>query len=147
MYFFGGQDCVGYTFANYVHINLFSLPVLRKALKQSLKRNGSDRIEWFIDSEAYLPTYDLAPPPPPTLLPSVSSTGDTREDWERETSCWLQRGRGTNHYKIIRRRESLDLHNSFNTLWVWVMLALSPCWQPRGKPHTPQRSSQSVGWI
>ncbi len=28
---------------------------------------------------------------PPPLPPSVSSTGDTQEDWERETSCWRER--------------------------------------------------------
>ncbi len=32
----------------------------------------------------------LAQPSPPH--PSVSSTGDTQEDWERETTCWRETG-------------------------------------------------------
>ncbi len=32
--------------------------------------------------------------PLPPSLPSVSSTADTEEDWERETICWLERGEG-----------------------------------------------------
>ncbi len=30
----------------------------------------------------------------PPILHSVSSTGDTQEDWERETSCWRERWEG-----------------------------------------------------
>jgi hypothetical protein len=33
------------------------------------------------------------PPPPPPQSPSVRSTDDTQEDWERET-IWLERGEG-----------------------------------------------------
>ncbi len=45
-----------------------------------------ESIEWFIEDQAFSPlSYDLAPPPPP--LPSESSTGDTQEDWERETTA------------------------------------------------------------
>jgi len=37
----------------------------------------------------------LAPHPPPSPpLPSVSQTGDTQDDWERETSCWRERREG-----------------------------------------------------
>ncbi len=32
----------------------------------------------------------LSHPPPP--VPLESSTGDTQEDWERETTCWRERG-------------------------------------------------------
>ncbi len=38
----------------------------------------SESTECFIDYEAFSPSYDLAPSPPP--LPLVSSTGDTQED-------------------------------------------------------------------
>ncbi len=47
-------------------------------------------IEWFREDQAFSPSYDLAPPPPP--LPSVSSTGDILEEYERETTCWRERG-------------------------------------------------------
>ncbi len=37
-------------------------------------------------------TY-LAPPPLP-LLPLVNSTDDEQEDWEREITCWKEKGGG-----------------------------------------------------
>ncbi len=45
--------------------------------------------EWFIEHQAFSLSYDLAPPPPPfhPPLPSVSSNGGAKEDWERETNC------------------------------------------------------------
>jgi hypothetical protein len=57
----------------------------------------------------WLRPHPLHPPPP-----SVSSTCDTQEDWERETTCWWERGEGRS--QIIWRRISLVLYNSFNTL-------------------------------
>ncbi len=60
----------------------------------------AESIEWFIEDQAFSMKYALAPPPPP-LPPSASSTGDTQEEWEIETTCWRDRGRGvmkeTNH--------------------------------------------------
>jgi hypothetical protein len=63
----------------------------------------------------------LLPHPLPPF-PSVSSTGGTQEDWERETTCW--RGRwGMGRSQIIQRWESLVLYKSFNTLWLfWSVL-------------------------
>ncbi len=54
------------------------------------------RIEWFIEGQAFSRSSDLAPPPtpPPTSQLSVSSTGDTPVDWERESSCWREGGGG-----------------------------------------------------
>ncbi len=34
----------------------------------------------IIEDQAFSPSYDWAPTPPPTPLPSASSTGDTQED-------------------------------------------------------------------
>ncbi len=44
----------------------------------------------------FLASYDLAPPQPPRPLglPSVSWTGDSQEDREKETTCWPERARG-----------------------------------------------------
>ncbi len=41
-------------------------------------------IEWFIENQAFSPSYDLAPPPPPPppLLPSLSSIGERQTDWD-----------------------------------------------------------------
>ncbi len=41
-----------------------------------------ESIEWYIEDQAFSPSYDLAPPPPPPL-----SRRHT-EDWERETTYW-----------------------------------------------------------
>ncbi len=46
--------------------------------------------EWFIDDQAFLPSYDLAPPPPPTPPPS----GNAQKDWDWETASWIERERG-----------------------------------------------------
>ncbi len=48
-------------------------------------RGGEGREYWmiYIEGQAFLLSYDLAPRPPP--LPSVSCTADTKEGWERET--------------------------------------------------------------
>ncbi len=54
-----------------------------------------ESIEWFLEGQAVSWSSDLAPRPPLSPPPmSVSSTGDTQEDWERETSCWRKRGKG-----------------------------------------------------
>ncbi len=64
----------------------------------------------------------LAHPLPPTF-PSVSSTDDTQEDWERETTwCRERRGRGWARIRIIRSRESLAPYKSFNTFWLRMCL-------------------------
>ncbi len=53
----------------------------------------SESIEWFIKSQAFSRSYDLVPRP--LTLTSVSSTGDTQEDREREAVCrWEVGGRG-----------------------------------------------------
>ncbi len=58
-------------------------------------------------------------PNPFSPFPSVSSTGDTQEDWERETSCWRERRRaGERVSRIIWSQESLVLYEPFNILWV-----------------------------
>ncbi len=58
-------------------------------------------------------------PNPFSPFPSVNSTGDTQEDWERETSCWRERrGAGERVSRIIWSQESLVLFEPFNILWV-----------------------------
>jgi hypothetical protein len=59
----------------------------------------------------------------PTLslphLPSVSLTGDTKEDWERETAWWREKVNGQEmgyRSRIIQLQESLILYKSLNTL-------------------------------
>ncbi len=42
-------------------------------------RFPSDTIEWFIEDQAFSPSYDLAPP-------QVTSTDLSQEDWKRKTT-------------------------------------------------------------
>ncbi len=58
------------------------------------------------------------------LLPllSVSSTGNTQEDWERKTTCTCLRGGGIGRGKepnhtTARKTGSLVLYNILHTLW------------------------------
>ncbi len=46
-------------------------------------------IEWFIEDQAFSPSYDLAPPPPRPLPPSSFSNLDRRHTGglERESTC------------------------------------------------------------
>ncbi len=57
---------------------------------------------------------DLAPPPLPSSL-SVSSTGDTQEDWERKTVCCRDRvvwGRS----QIVRHKEKKDCSSIIHSI-------------------------------
>ncbi len=38
--------------------------------------------------------FGFFPLPPSPLLQLISSIGDTQKDWERETTCWRERGEG-----------------------------------------------------
>ncbi len=58
--------------------------------------------------------FGSTPSPSPTLS-SLGSTGDTQKDRERERQLDDCRG-GWVMSRIIRQRESLDLHKFFNTL-------------------------------
>ncbi len=60
--------------------------------------------------------FNSSPTPSSPPLPSVSSTSDTQEDWERETTFWREKGGGWVKSQIIRPQESLGLYESFNTL-------------------------------
>ncbi len=62
-------------------------------------------------------SYVLAPTPPQPL-PSVSSTDDTQEDWQRVNTCRREREwKGWARSRIMRPQESLVLYKLFNTLW------------------------------
>ncbi len=56
-------------------------------------------------------------PTPSTHLPS----GDTQEDWEKETTCWRERGgKVWARSRTIRPQDCLVLYKLFNTLWYHV---------------------------
>ncbi len=67
-----------------------------------------ESIEWFKGDQAFS-LYDLAPlPPPPVIKLSLFHSLPARR---RSSFFYWREG------PIIRRRESLILYNSFNTLW------------------------------
>ncbi len=88
----------------------------------------SESIEWFIEE------FDLAQRP---SLPSVSSTGDTQEDWERETTCSRERGRGLTWSQIIRPRESQVIYKIIQySLFPWhFFLSLSFIYSKYSNPE------------
>ncbi len=55
-------------------------------------------------------SYSLYPPPL-----SVSTTGDTQEDWERETTCWRERG-WWGRSQIIRQGETAWSSTNYSIL-------------------------------
>ncbi len=85
----------------------------------------SPSIKWFVEDQAFPPSYDLTPPPPPP--PSKLDRPHTGRLRKRDN---LLTGEG-----ILRRRESLALCKLFNTLCL-ASLPLSPatrCWQLSSK--------------
>ncbi len=75
--------------------------------------------------QAVSPSYCMATPPPP--LPSASYSVSLAQSSLGRRSILLTgegRGGGCGRSQIIRRRESLVLYNSFNTLWCKVFTFL-----------------------
>ncbi len=73
-------------------------------------RDRAESIEWFIEDQAFSPSYDLAPPPPPPPLPLVSSTGDTPEtEKEGGADCVA--------IKSYDSKKAWPSISPFNTLW------------------------------
>jgi hypothetical protein len=99
-----------------IHLNI--TPVKNS---KNISAHQAESFGWFIEGQAFSPSHDSAPRPQhfPPHLPSVGSTGNTLEYWERETTRWRESGqcRGWARSRIIRPQESLVLFKSFNTLW------------------------------
>ncbi len=65
-----------------------------------------------MEEQAYSPSYDLVPlPSPPPPLPTVYSTGDTQEDWERETTCWRVK-----EYEVFEAPKSHDCEKAWSSI-------------------------------
>ncbi len=79
----------------------------------------ADSIGLFIEDQASSRSYELVNWLLPHL-PSVSSTDDTQEDWERETTCWRRdgrRGEEPNH-TTARKPGPLLIIRYSQSLWV-----------------------------
>ncbi len=90
-----------------------------------------ESIEWFTESQAFLHSCDLVPPPPPSPAAVISTHGI--EDWERETGEGRGGGRRWARSQIIQPRESLVLYKSFNTL-CYKLYKTAVCMVPSAPP-------------
>ncbi len=102
------------------------MPIFWACLVWSRDRtHRSKSIEWFADS----PSYDLfgsSPSPTDPLrapLPSVSSTGDTQGDWERETTRWREGGGGDG--REAKSYDDKKAWSSINHLILFASVSLS----------------------
>jgi hypothetical protein len=99
----------------------FSALLLKTVNPRWDSRRTSDSIEWIIEAQCFLPLYDLAPPPPDFPTPSPVSKRDhavTHRKAEKERQLADERrGVGVGRIQIKRRRESLVIYKSSNTLW------------------------------
>ncbi len=77
---------------------------------------AAESIEWFIDDQAFFPTYVLAPSPPPSRRPPASCLSLSVFLGVAGQAYWGRREDGGGGSQIVRRRESLVLYKSFNTL-------------------------------
>ncbi len=84
--------------------------------------------ERFTEGQATSLSYDSATRPSP--LPSVSSTGDTQKDFERETIYWREKGAGEepNHMTARKPGPLLIIYRGPGFLVVvWISLSPTPC--------------------
>ncbi len=80
----------------------------------------AEGIEWFIEDQAFPPSYDLAPPMPAKCYPTLSSVSSTGHRTGRLRKRQLADGRRREEVAMkptIWRRESLVLYKLFHTLW------------------------------
>ncbi len=78
----------------------------------------TESIEWFVENQAFSPSYDLAPTPAPLssarvlAIPVFLCVAAGRAYWRERGG-----GNGVGGSLIKRRRRRLVLCKSFNTLW------------------------------
>ncbi len=79
-----------------------------------------ESIESFIEDQASPPSYDFAHSPlqPPSLSrQKVRPATHRKTETDKKLAGWRDGGGGWGRSQIIRRRESLVLYKSFNTLF------------------------------
>ncbi len=82
------------------------------------------RIEWFIEGQAFLRSYKLAPPPP--ILPYIIKIVSLSQ-FSCVSPVELTDGRGGGR-GVLRPQEILSLYKTFNTLCsdLWFLIAAFP---------------------
>ncbi len=91
------------TFNSHIFSNFLNL------LKENFQKiDTAERIERFIEGQAFLRSNDSATCP----LPSLSWTGDTQKDWEREAICCRERGGGRGAESYDRKKAWSSINHS-----------------------------------
>ncbi len=94
---------------------VWDYPVSDKYTKVQRVLNDLQRTRLSHPCIIWLLHHPLYPPLPP--LTSVSSTGDTKEDWKRDILLLGYEKREWGRSQIIQPQDSLVLYKSFNTLY------------------------------
>jgi hypothetical protein len=95
-------------------------------------------IEWSIEDQAFLRSYDLTPHPPPSPSPDSKSTGETHEDREQD-NLLTEEWEGAKSYDVEKARPSIW---SFNTLWE---LSMEHCGMDHGYLLFLERAKHEPG--
>ena len=122
---------------------------------------GQESTEWFLDGQAFLRSYSLAPCPPLPSPPPPGSKLDRRHTRRLKKGGNLLTGEGGARRRIIRPQESLALYKPFNPLWavrglllnclmmqrvwavpVWLAGTKAAGWAGRPAPPPPHRGPQ-----
>ncbi len=84
----------------------------------SLPQKQTESCLCITEDPAFSASYEFSPSPsPPPSPPSLSSTGDTQEYWERETTCLRGGGGGGEKEPNQTTAKKLLLYNALNALW------------------------------
>ncbi len=86
-----------------------------------------ESIKWFIEDEGFSPSHDSAPPHPFNPLAPLSSASclSSLHVCCRSSLLTGVGGRGYGRSQILRRRESVILYKSVNTLCSWRKITVS----------------------
>ncbi len=101
-----------------------------------------ESIKWFLENQAFSPSYDLAPSPPshPFRQQVVSLYQSSGVSPVQLTEGRGRRGCGRS--QIIRWRESLVLYKSFNALWLLPQqMCFDASFQSRSEQTVHQESA------
>ncbi len=111
------SHCAYHWFSHSSKTTLAAKPdsVAADALQPVILYSVAEGIEWFIENQAFSPSYYVAPPPPPPP-PLVTRPATHKKTEKGRQLPDVRRGRGWERSQIICWRESLNKSKSFNHL-------------------------------
>ncbi len=93
-----------------------------KGLSLEIGPGHAKSVEWFIEGQAFLRSYDLAPP---TSSTDRWHTGKTEKERQLADRTWGGGEGGERGVESTRARKPMALYISFNTLWVYAFKSFS----------------------